>query len=97
MSEFDVKVMYIEDDLKKVQTKTNLYIQNYGDKGVFHLYKEMAQNSIDEDEDPALSKYLKSIGEDKKKRIIKTTYDHLSDKVSKELQGDMLRTDILQK
>ena len=87
MSEFDVKVTYIENDLKKVQTKTNLYIQNYGDKGVFHLYKEMAQNSIDEDEDPALSKYLKSIGEDKKKRIIKTTYDHLSDKVTVEDWG----------
>lgn len=48
----DVKMMYIEDDLKKVQVKTNLYVQEYGSGGVFHLSKEIIQNSVDELTDP---------------------------------------------
>ena len=44
----DVKMFYIEDDIKKVQTKPNLYLQNYGPEGVFHLGREIFQNSFDE-------------------------------------------------
>ena len=42
MSENDVKIMYIEDNMKKIQAKTNLYVQKSGDLGVFHLFKEAA-------------------------------------------------------
>lgn len=48
----DVKMFYIEDDIKKIQTKTNLYIQKYGPEGAFHLSREIIQNSIDEVIDP---------------------------------------------
>ena len=44
----DNKIFYIEDDLKKIQTKTNLYLQSFGDKGVFLLFKEAEQNENDE-------------------------------------------------
>lgn len=84
---YDVRVMYTENDLAKVQTKTNLYVQKYGDLGVFHLFKEVAQNSIDEAIDPGLTAYLKSIGEDKKKKIIRITHDRLTDKVTVEDSG----------
>ena len=49
----DVVMNYFEDDIKKIQVKTNLYIKSYGPAGAFHLFKEVAQNSIDEciDED----------------------------------------------
>lgn len=49
----DVVMNYYEDDIKKIQVKTNLYIKQYGPAGAFHLFKEGAQNSIDEciDED----------------------------------------------
>lgn len=82
----DVKIHYTEDDLQKVQTKTNLYIQNYGDGGVFHLFKEVAQNSIDEAESPSLDIFLKQRGEDKKK-IITIIHDSLTDKVTVEDNG----------
>lgn len=48
----DVKMYYIEDDIKKIQVKTNLYIQQFGPEGAFHLAREVIQNSIDEDIDP---------------------------------------------
>lgn len=44
----DVVMSYFEDDIKKIQVKTNLYIKSYGSAGAFHLFKEVAQNSIDE-------------------------------------------------
>lgn len=47
----DVQMMWIEDDIKKIQTKTNLYIQQYGPEGSFHLAREVIQNGIDECED----------------------------------------------
>jgi DNA gyrase subunit B len=84
---FDVQINYIEDDLKKVQTKTNLYIQKYGDMGVFHLFKEVAQNAIDELSDPKYDAFMKSIGESTKKKIVKVTYDRLSDRVTVEDDG----------
>lgn len=85
MSNFDVKVMYTEDDLKKVQMKPNLYLQKYGDLGVFHLFKEGAQNAYDEFEDKKCQEYLKSVGD--KKKTIKITYDRLSDKTTIEDNG----------
>lgn len=51
MANKDVKLSYIEDDVKKVQIKTNLYLQSYGSGGTFHLAKEIIQNSFDELED----------------------------------------------
>ena len=62
--------------MKKVQVKTNLYIQNYGYMGVFHLAKEIIQNSIDELEDP------NSNGS-----RIKVTYDELDDSLLIEDDG----------
>ena len=83
----DTHIMYIEDDMKKIQTKTNLYLQKFGDLGVFHLFKEAAQNSIDEGVDPSCWDYLKQIGEGKKKYVVKVTYERLSDKVTVEDTG----------
>ena len=48
----DVKMFYAEDDIEKIQLKTNMYIQSYGDWGALHLGKEVMQNSIDEINDP---------------------------------------------
>lgn len=44
----DNKMYYIEDDIKKIQMKTNMYMQQYGPEGEFHKYREVAQNCIDE-------------------------------------------------
>ena len=48
----DVEMFYIESDIKKIQTKTNLYLQKYGPAGAFHLAREIIQNNIDECIDP---------------------------------------------
>lgn len=48
----DVKMSYFEDDIKKIQTKPNLYIRQYGDAGEAHLVYEIVQNAIDEILDP---------------------------------------------
>lgn len=72
----DVKMMYIEDDIKKIQTKTNLYIQQYGPQGAFHLAREIIQNSIDEVIDP------ESNGS-----TINISYDILNDKLTCEDDG----------
>lgn len=84
---FDSKINYIEDDIKKIQVKTNLYVQTYGDAGVFHLFKEVAQNCIDEEEDPACIGFLKSIKESTKKLPILIRYDRLADRVTIEDNG----------
>lgn len=84
---YDVKIRYTEDDIKKVQTKPNLYIQQYGDAGIFHLFKEVAQNSIDEEIDPSLSSFLRRLKEAGKKRIIRITYDRSCDRVTVEDDG----------
>ena len=44
----DVQMFYIADDISKIQTKTNLYIKQYGPAGAFHLTREVVQNAIDE-------------------------------------------------
>lgn len=76
MAKKDVTMAYIADDMQKVQVKTNLYIQKYGYMGVFHLAKEVIQNSIDELEDP-----------DTNGSKIKITYDELDDKLTVEDDG----------
>lgn len=69
-------MFYIESDIKKIQTKTNLYIQKYGPAGAFHLAREIIQNNIDEVIDP------ESNGSD-----IYISYDILSDKLICEDNG----------
>ena len=86
-SNYDVQIMYTDDDLKKVQTKSNLYIQKYGNVGVFHLFKEVAQNAIDEYIDPGCKRYLKSIGKESKKRVITIIHDIVTDKLTVEDSG----------
>ena len=44
----DVKMEYLESDIRKIQVKTNMFLQSYGAGGVFHLFKEVAQNGLDE-------------------------------------------------
>lgn len=48
----DVTMSYIEDDIKKIQAKTNLYLQSYGEQGAKHLMQEVVQNAVDEAIDP---------------------------------------------
>ena len=44
----DAKMYYLEEDIQKVQVKTNMYINEYGEAGAFHLAREIIQNSFDE-------------------------------------------------
>lgn len=44
----DVVMNYYEDDIEKIQKKTNLYIKSYGPAAASHLFREVAQNGIDE-------------------------------------------------
>lgn len=48
----DVKMMHIEEDIKKIQIKTNMYMKAYGSKGALHLVCEVVQNCVDEIADP---------------------------------------------
>ena len=41
-------MFYVDDDIEKIQTKTNLYIKQYGPEGALHLSYEIMQNAIDE-------------------------------------------------
>lgn len=49
----DAKMYYLADDIQKIQVKTNMYINEYGPAGAFHLCREIVQNNFDEclDED----------------------------------------------
>lgn len=49
----DSKMYYLEEDIQKIQVKTNMYINEYGEAGAFHLAREIIQNNFDEclDED----------------------------------------------
>lgn len=44
----DTKMYHIENDIDKIKLKTNLYINEYGSAGTFHLFREIFQNSLDE-------------------------------------------------
>ena len=48
----DAELIHLESDIQKIQVKTNMYINEYGKDGVFHLSREIIQNSIDEVIDP---------------------------------------------
>lgn len=72
----DSKMMYIEDDIEKIQMKTNLYLKSYGPEGAFHLSKEIVQNSTDECKNP------KSMGSH-----ITVVIDKLEDSITVEDDG----------
>ena len=44
----DSKYFYLEEDIQKIQVKTNMYINEYGEAGAFHLAREIIQNNFDE-------------------------------------------------
>ena len=72
----DDVAIYIERDLDKVRTKTNMYIQEYGNDRIKHCWVEVAQNSLDECNNP-------NSNGDK----IDITYDIATDIVSVEDNG----------
>ena len=43
----DSKMYYLEEDIQKIQVKTNMYINEYGEAGAFHLAREIIQNNFD--------------------------------------------------
>lgn len=60
--------MHLEEDIQKIQVKTNMYINEYGEQGSFHLAREIIQNNFDECIDP-----------DSPGNEIKITYDIATD------------------
>ena len=44
----DVQMGYIEDDIEKIQTKTNFYLVQLGNGGCNHIAREIIQNAFDE-------------------------------------------------
>ena len=72
----DVQMYYVESDIEKIQTKTNLYIQSYGPAGAFHLVREVVQNSIDE-----------CIDSDSPGKNINISYDIATDTITCEDDG----------
>lgn len=72
----DVQMYYVESDIEKIQTKTNLYLQAYGPAGAFHLVREVVQNGIDE-----------CIDTDSPGNNIYITYDIATDTLSCEDNG----------
>ena len=59
---------YIDDDIQKIQVKTNMYINEYGRAGTFHLAREIAQNNFDE-----------CLSENSPGKHIEITYDRATD------------------
>lgn len=72
----DVTMYYVDDDIEKIQTKTNLYIKQYGPEGALHLSYEIMQNAIDEGMD-----------KDSPCKNIHVTVDTKSDKLTCEDDG----------
>lgn len=72
----DVKMMHIEEDIKKIQIKTNMYMKAYGPKGALHLVYEVVQNCVDEVADP-----------DSNGTHIEVTYDRKDDSLTAEDDG----------
>ena len=61
MATKDVEMYWIEDDIEKIQKKTNMYIKSYNSAGAFHLVREIVQNAIDEcidDDSPGKKIYV---------------------------------------
>lgn len=67
----DTELMHLEEDIQKIQVKTNMYINEYGEQGSFHLAREIIQNNFDECIDP-----------DSPGNEIKITYDRATDIMS---------------
>lgn len=44
----DQKMWHLESDIQKIQVKTNMYINELGSAGTFHMFREIAQNNFDE-------------------------------------------------
>jgi DNA gyrase subunit B len=44
----DAQMSYLKEDILKIQVKTNMYINEYGEAGAFHLAREVIQNAFDE-------------------------------------------------
>ena len=72
----DVEVTWIEDDIEKVQTKPNLYIQQYGVGGCNHMGREIIQNAYDE-----------CIDENSPGSKVTVIYDKLLDKLTTKDDG----------
>ena len=72
----DVEMYWIEDDIEKIQKKTNMYIKSYNSAGAFHLVREIIQNAIDE-----------CIDSDSPGKSIYINYDILSDMITCEDDG----------
>ena len=67
----DSELIHLEDDIQKIQVKTNMYINEYGEQGAFHLAREIIQNNIDE-----------CIDKDSPGNTIDITYDIATDIMS---------------
>ena len=76
MATKDVEMYWIEDDIEKIQKKTNMYIKSYNSAGAFHLVREIVQNAIDE-----------CIDEDSPGKKIYVSYDILTDMLTCEDDG----------
>lgn len=64
----DTKMYYLENDITKIQVKTNMYINEYGEAGTFHLGREIIQNDFDE-----------CLDEDSPGNLIEISYDLSTD------------------
>lgn len=72
----DAKMIHLESDIQKIQVKTNMYIQEYGEQGTFHLAREIMQNDIDE-----------CLDDDSNGNTIEYSYDRASDILTCEDNG----------
>ena len=69
----DAKMYYLAEDIQKVQVKTNMYINEYGKAGAFHLARELIQNNFDECLDKDSPGYHIGIVYDKATDIMRTS------------------------
>lgn len=64
----DSQMFHLEEDIQKIQVKTNMYIHEYGEQGSFHLSREIIQNNFDE-----------CLDEDSEGDTIEINYDRATD------------------
>lgn len=64
----DSQMFHLEEDIQKIQVKTNMYIHEYGEQGAFHLSREIIQNNFDE-----------CLDEDSEGDTIEINYDRATD------------------
>ena len=72
----DSKMYYLEEDIQKIQVKTNMYINEYGEAGAFHLAREIIQNNFDE-----------CLDDDSPGNEINITYDKATDTLTSSDNG----------